>query len=111
MKFPYLSQFDNAECKVSITDAKPSENGDFPIKSTYEGGCNLSEKSRTVRSNNGEYVRLNCVIHIKGDIAPELDTFSGKVTVKGKSTAMLIETVDRPRNPDGTVHHTRLGLI
>ena len=109
MKFPYLDQWNNADCKVSITDTKPSENGDFPVLSTYEGRCNLSEKSRTVRSTDGEYVRLNCVLHIKGDIAPNLAEFSGKAEVNGKE--MLIETVDRPRNPDGTVHHTRLGLI
>ena len=109
MQFPYLSQWDNAECVVSITDTKPSENGDFPVLGTYRGKCNLSEKSRTVRSTNGQYVRLACVLHIKGDIAPNLPTFSGKATVNGKE--MLIESVDRPRNPDGTVHHTRLGLI
>lgn len=110
MKFPYLSQWDNADCIVTITDTEPSENGDFPTKSTYEGRCNLSEKSRTVRSANGKYVKLACVLHIQGDIAPDLDDFSGKATVNG-GREMLIETVDRPRNPDGTVHHTRLGLI
>lgn len=109
MKFPYLSTWNNAECKVFICSEKPSENGDFPILKTYEGGCNLSEKSRTVRNANGEYVRVNCVLHIEGDIAPELPTFSGKATVNGRN--MRIETVDRPRNPDGTIHHTRLGLI
>jgi hypothetical protein len=109
MKFPYLSQWDNAVCKVSITDTKPSENGDFPVIKTYEGKCNLSEKARTVRSVDGEYVRLNCVLHIQGDIAPDLASFTGKATVNGRE--MLIETVDRPRNPDGSVHHTRLGLI
>lgn len=109
MKFPYLDSWDNADCEVSITDSKPSENGDFPVISTYKGRCNLSEKARTVRNIDGAYVRLNCVLHIKGDIAPTLATFSGKATVNGRE--MLIETVDRPRNPDGTVHHTRLGLI
>lgn len=109
MNFPYLSQWDNATCVVIITDTEPSENGDFPTKGTYEGSCNYSEKSRTVRNSDGEYVRLSSVIHIKGDIAPNMSTFSGKATVNGRE--MLIETVDRPRNPDGTVHHTRLGLI
>lgn len=109
MKFPYLAHWDNAECRVRITDVNPSENGDFPVVASYEGRCNLSEKSRTVRSANGEYVRLACVVHIQGDIAPGLPEFSGKVTINGKE--MLIETVDRPRNPDGTIHHTRLGLI
>ena len=109
MKFPYLKQWDNAECKVFITDVKPSEDGDFPIKFTYEGGCNLSEKSRTVRSTNGQHVRLASVVHIKGDIAPALAEFSGSVEING--VTKKIETVDRPRNPDGTVHHTRLGLI
>ena len=109
MRFPYLSQWDNAECEVLVTDTKPSENGDFPIKYTYSGKCNLSDKSRTVRNTNGEYVRLACTLHIKGDIAPGLASFSGKAKVNGKT--MLIESVDRPRNPDGTIHHTRLGLI
>ena len=109
MKFPYLSQWDNSECKVLITDTKPSENGDFPVLFTYEGGCNRSEKSRIVRSTNGAYVRLACTLHIKGDIAPGLDTFSGTVIINDRT--MKIESVDRPRNPDGTVHHTRLGLI
>lgn len=109
MKFPYLSQWDNTDCEVHITDTKPSENGDFPLKYTYLGKCNLSEKSRTLRNINGEYVRLACVIHIRGDIAPGMSAFSGKVIINGRT--MLIETVDRPRNPDGTVHHTRLGLI
>ena len=111
MKFPYLSQWDNAECKISISDVKPSQNGDFPTIFTYEGGCNLSEKSQMVRSTDGAYVKVNCVLHIKGDIAPSLAKFSGKATIQGKDGEMLIETVDRPRNPDGTVHHTRLGLI
>ena len=109
MKFPYLSQWDNAECRVLITDTKPSENGDFPVLFTYEGKCNLSEKSRTVRSTNGQYVRLASVLHIQGDIAPTLPEFSGSAVVNG--ITRKIETVDRPRNPDGTVHHTRLGLI
>jgi hypothetical protein len=109
MKFPYLSQWDNAECKVLITNTKPSENGDFPVLSTYEGGCNLSEKSRTVRSTDGQYLRLASVLHIKGDIAPDMPEFSGSAVVNG--ITRKIETVDRPRNPDGTVHHTRLGLI
>lgn len=109
MKFPYYSDWNNAECIVSITDTKPSENGDFPVLYTYEGSCNLSEKSRVIRNTDGEYVRLSCTLHIRGDIAPTLPTFSGKVNVNGRE--MTIETVDRPRNPDGTVHHTRLGLI
>lgn len=109
MKFPYLKQWDNAVCKVFITDTKPSENGDFPVLNTYEGGCNLSEKSTTVRSTNGQYVRVNSVLHIEGDIAPDLPEFSGTAEVNGR--VKKIETVDRPRNPDGTVHHTRLGLI
>ena len=109
MKFPYPKQWDNAECKVLITSTKPSENGDFPVLRTYEGGCNLSEKSRTVRSTNGQYIRLASVLHIKGDIAPDMSEFSGSAVVNG--IPRKIETVDRPRNPDGTVHHTRLGLI
>ena len=109
MKFPYLDQWDNADCKVSIAGSEPSEDGDFPVLNTYEGRCNLSEKSRTVRSPDGQYVRLSSVIHIKGDIAPDIPEFTGSVEINGMTKK--IETVDRPRNPDGSVHHTRLGLI
>ena len=109
MNFPWLEQFNNAECVVFIESDKPSKNGDFkPIKA-YTGACNLSEKSRVVRSSDGGYIRLNSVVHIKGDIAPDQKTFSGTVVIGTKE--MKIETIDRPRNPDGTVHHTRLGLI
>lgn len=109
MKFPYPKQWDNAKCKVSITDTKPSENGDFPTLRVYEGGCNLSEKSRTIRGKDGQYIRLSSILHIKGDIAPDMPEFSGSAEVNG--VTRKIEAVDRPRNPDGTVHHTRLGLI
>lgn len=109
MKFPYLSQWDNAECRILITAVKPSKNGDFPVVNTYEGRCNLSEKSRTVRGTDGQYVRLASTIHVRGDIAPDMPEFSGSVVING--VTRKIESVDRPRNPDGTVHHTRLGLI
>jgi hypothetical protein len=109
MKLPYLDAWNNADCRVLVTDDRPSEEGDFPELLVYEGKCNLSEKSQTIRTTDGSYVKLSCVLHIKGDIAPNLPAFSGKVRVNGRE--MLIETVDRPRNPDGSVHHTRLGLI
>jgi hypothetical protein len=109
MKFPYLGVWDNAVCKAFLTKTEPSEDGDFPVVSTYEGGCNLSEKATIIRTIEGEHIKLSCVLHIKGDIAPELPVFSGNVEINGNR--MKIETVDRPRNPDGTVHHTRLGLI
>lgn len=109
MKFPYFKQWDNATCVVYIQSTEPTENGEFSLEKTYKGGCNLSEKARSVRSADGQYHRLTSVIHIKGDIAPDMPEFTGSVTVNGKTKK--IETVDRPRNPDGTIHHTRLGLI
>lgn len=115
MRLPYLDIWDNAKCIVFISGEKPSENGDFPSIKAYEGGCNFSEKANTIRTTDGQYVKLNGVIHIKGDIAPKLATFNGKVKVTCdnivKDREMQIASVDRPRNPDGTVHHTRLGLI
>lgn len=115
MKFPYLDQWNNADCVVFISSEKPSENGDFPAIKIYEGRCNFSEKTRVVRNANGEYVKIASALYIKGDIAPELASFTGKVVIKCggmvKDREMLIETIDRPRNPDGSVHHTRLGLI
>ena len=109
MRFPYLDQWDNALCVLELTDTEPSENGDFPVVVRYSGKCNLSEKAVSVRGSDGAYVKLSCTLHVRGDIAPGLASFSGTAVINGKT--MLIETVDRPRNPDGTVHHTRLGLI
>lgn len=115
MKFPYLEQWNNAKCIISISSEKPSENGDFPMVTAYTGRCNFSEKSRVVRTPDGEHVKMSCVLHIKGDIAPGVATFTGKATIQCDNLLgvreMLIESVDRPRNPDGSVHHTRLGLI
>lgn len=109
MKFPWYKQWENALCVVYLQSTEMSENGEFlPIR-TDTLPCNISEKTRNVRSSDGEYVRLSCVIHIQGDIAPGYDTFTGYVVINDRK--MLIETIDRPRNPDGSVHHTRLGLI
>lgn len=109
MKFPWLKAWNNAKCEVNITEMKPGEDGTYKTIRMYSGDCNYSEKALSIRSDDGQYNRLNATIKIEGDLCPEAPVFTGKVTVRDR--VMSIEMVERPRNPDGSIHHTTLGLI
>lgn len=109
-KLPYLRFWDNTPVVVDIGDGNNSidENG-VPITSLpYSGKCNLDEKTRVVRDADGVTVELSGVITIGKDIAPSLATITGKVTIGERK--YTIHASSRPRNPDGTVNHTRLEL-
>ena len=108
MKMPYLKSWDNIPLVVTFTDGL-GENGEPNVAGTYEGKCNYSEKSSTIRTPDGQLVRLNAVLTVGSDIAPELSTLQGSVSIAGKD--WKIYSGSRGRNPDGTVHHTKLELI
>lgn len=95
---------------VSITLTEGiDKNGDKKVVGSFSGKCNLNESTKTMRMADGQLIQLTASIVIGGDIAPTLSTVQGTVTINGKTWNIF--TADRPRNPDGTVHHTRLGLI
>lgn len=72
---------------------------------TWIGNVWYSEKRKSVRTADGRDLTVLGSLIIKGDIAPDLvKPADGKVEIRGG--LYDVWRVDRPRNPDGTVHHT-----
>ena len=93
-----------------VLDGEPTESGADNPALTWTGNVNLSEKGRRVQDKDGRWVSLACVIHVKGDIFPGVEFKGGRVTA-GAYTSREIVSYQRPRNPDGTVNHTRIEVI
>lgn len=86
-----------------------NENGDPKVSSTYKGLCCFSEKSSIRRDADGRLIQLSASFTTGCDIAPSLKVIEGSVLING--VTYKIYKSSRGRNPDGTVHHTRLELI
>ncbi len=108
MKLHYFKTWDVIPVVVHITSGL-DENG-APIEvATYSGKCNFSEKSKTVRNADGQLIRLDASLSIGCDIAPNVPVITGSVEVLNKNWNIYFGA--RPRNPDGSVCFTELGLI
>lgn len=107
-KLAYPSFFDVTPVQVFVTDGI-DRYGEEKIVDTYIGKCNYSEATKRVQNSEGLWIHLSGVIHIKGDIFPNQSKVSGYVLLNGQK--MIINSCTRPRNPDGTVNHTRLELL
>lgn len=108
MKLPYLARlWDVTPVTVHITNGF-TEGGEPKEAATYTGKCNYSEKAKTVRQGDGTLIQLNASLTIGGDIAPSVPVLAGSVDIAGRTWNIV--TAGRPRNPDGTVNHTELGL-
>lgn len=106
-KLPYLKKlWDRVPITVYLT--KLGRNGNTEVVNSYDGLCNFSESGKRVKSSNGEWVHLAGIVHIGEDIFPDAKHIEGYVIFRDKK--YHIENSSRPRNPDGTVNHTRLEL-
>ena len=99
----------NTSCAVKLNGEGLGENGAPVAALEWSGKVIYSEKSKTVVNAENRLVRIEGRVIIRGDIAPELETLTdGAVTVSGKTYRVYRSS--RPRNPDGTIHHTTLEL-
>lgn len=106
-KLPYYDWFDVTPVSVYLT--AQDEDGEMVVSKSWVGKCNYSERDGLTQTTDGQWVHLSGVIHIKGDIFPSDPVISkGYVIIKGQK--IEISSVDRPRNPDGSVNHTRINL-
>lgn len=110
MKLPYYNKlWDTTEFTASFV-GDIGENGAPSIVGTYSGKGRYSERVITNRSPDGQFVRYTASsLTIAGDVSAGLESLKGSVTIGG--VERLISSSSRPRNPDGTVHHTRLELV
>ena len=99
----------NTEYSSVLNDSGISEDGE-PIKAFETSGkCIFSEKAKRIIDNEGKQVELVGKVIIKGDIAPNLKSVSdGTITIHSKTYE--IHTGSRPRNPDGSIHHTEFEI-
>ncbi len=109
MRVPYIAQIWNTTpVTVHLTDGLDETGAPVEV-AAYTGRCNFSETSKTIRQADGTLVRLTASLTIGGDIAPGISVLTGSVDIGGRT--WQIASAARPRNPDGTVHHTALDLI
>jgi hypothetical protein len=108
MKLPYPKHMDNTPVVVSLTEGI-NANGAQNVVAIYDGKCRYVEKAVTVRDSEGKLIKLEGKAYIGCDIAPAVRLLEGHATINGKT--MKIHKGSRPRNPDGSVHHTELELI
>ena len=108
MKLPYFKAlWDVTPVVVHITDGFDAS-GAPQEAATFTGKGNYAEKAKTLRQSDGTLIQLAASLTICGDIAPAVPALTGSVEVGGRTWQIV--TANRPRNPDGTVNHTELGL-
>lgn len=110
-KIPFPDFLLKTPCEIKLLEDKVTEDGD---KKIYQNGikcnCIYSEATKRVYSKDGKTTVLSSKVIVKGDIAPKLKSISGGTIVIDKKE-MTIYSAARPRNPDGTVHHTEFELL
>lgn len=109
-KLPYLDAWDVTDATITLTGGM-SEDGEPESLGAWTGKVNFSEKARKVQNADGAWVQLSAVIHVKGDILPGTVFREGVAEVDGYDHKFTIHGYHRPRNPDGSVNHTRLELL
>lgn len=104
-KLPFPDFLLNTDYKVTLNQSGISEDGEPVSAFTAQGKCIFSEKAKRTIDSEGKQITLLGKVIVKGDIAPELKNVSdGAITINGHSYEIWAGY--RPRNPDGTVHHT-----
>lgn len=102
---PFPKHLLTTDYSITLNQEGISEDGE-PI-SAFEtsGKCIFSEKAKRIIDAEGKQITLIGKVIVEGDIAPSLKTISdGVITINGNSYE--IHAGYRPRNPNGTIHHT-----
>lgn len=109
-KLDFPSFLANTDCSIVINKEGISEEGE-PLKAlSINKKCIFRERDKTIYNSEGQKVILNGEVLIEGDIAPDLNSVAdGTVSLNGKRYKVYAGY--RPRNPDGTVNHTKLELM
>lgn len=105
-KLPFPDWLLNTPCSISLNASGISEDGEPIAGITFTGNCIFSEKAKRVIDEEGKKITLLGKVIVKGDIAPTLKNVSdGQITINGVSYE--IHAGYRPRNPNGSIHHTQ----
>ena len=106
---PFPDRLLNTDYSLVLNEEGITEDGAPKESFQTSGKCIFSEKAKRIIDVEGKQITLLGKVIIKGDIAPSLKMISdGVITINGCSYE--IHAGYRPRNPDGTVHHTEFEL-
>lgn len=118
----HLERLLNNKCDVKLYQEGLSEEGEPLTSLNLENQkCRFVEKIKTIITADGQKVELVGKVMLLGDIAPNIKKISGGevsniiTIIDGKEivneSKYEIYQASRPRNPDGSVHHTTLELM
>lgn len=107
----HLLRLLNNECDVKLYKEGLSEEGE-PLTSLNlkKQRCRFVEKTKVIINSDGKKVELIGKVILLGDIAPHIKKISGGKVIINEAEYEIFQA-SRPRNPDGSVHHTSLELI
>lgn len=109
-KLPFPDFLLNTDCKIKIDGVGITKDGEPNNGASFEGKCIFSEKAKIIITPDGQKIELVGKVMIKGDIAPTIEKIAkGDVLIGNKK--LTIYSSSRPRNPDGTIHHTTLDVM
>ena len=104
-KLPFPDELLVTDYSITLNQEGISEDGEPMSAFTSSGKCIFSEKAKRVIDTEGKQIVLLGKVIVKGDIAPNLPSVSdGVIAING--CEYEIHTGSRPKNPDGTIHHT-----
>ena len=107
----HLERLLNNKCDVKLYQEGLSEEGEPLTSLNLENQkCRFVEKTKTIINADGQKVELMGKVILLGDIAPNIKKISGGEVIINDSK-YEIYLASRPRNPDGSVHHTTLELM
>lgn len=102
---PFPDQLLVTDYSLTLNQEGISEDGEPMSALSKKGKCIFSEKAKRIIDSEGKQITLLGKVIIKGDIAPELNNVAdGAIVINGRTYE--IHTGSRPRNPNGTIHHT-----
>lgn len=104
-KLPFPDFLLTTDYQITLNQNGISEDGEPISAFAGSGKCIFSEKAKRIIDSEGKQITLLGKVIVKGDIAPDLKNVSdGAITINGHSYEIWAGY--RPRNPDGTIHHT-----
>ena len=104
-KLPFPNWLLKTPCSITLNKSGVGRNGEPIVGVAWNGKCIFSEKAKRVINTDGKQIILLGKVIVKGDIAPDLKNVSdGQITLNGVSYEIHVGY--RPRNPDGSIHHT-----
>lgn len=111
-KLPFPDFLLKTELIIKLHDDQSNidENGSPIVKKEIaDQKCIFSEKAQRIIDSDGKELILSGEVILKGDIAPDMKIISSGVVIIN-NREYQIYSGSRPRNPDGTIHHTTLLL-